>query len=166
MAREIEAELDPASLHQYLTFLWVPDPKTMFRRILKLPAGHYATLRSGDLKITQYWDLTFPAASQTYARSEDDLAQEVRERFRRCVESQMISDVPIGAFLSAGLDSSGIVAMMCGAAERGATARQPVRTYTITFPRKYRVGETTLDDPGSRHPTGTPPGMREPTHHG
>jgi len=46
----IEAELDPQSLHQYLTFLWVPDPKTMFRRILKLPAGHYAILRDGELK--------------------------------------------------------------------------------------------------------------------
>lgn len=143
----IEAELDPASLHQYLTFLWVPDPKTMFRRILKLPAGHYATLRNGELKITQYWDLTFPPASQTYTRSEADLTADVRWRFRRSVEAQMVSDVPIGAFLSAGLDSSSIVAMMCGAATRGATVRQPVRTYTITFPRKYRVGETTLDDP-------------------
>jgi asparagine synthase (glutamine-hydrolysing) len=137
----IEAELDPASLHQYLTFLWVPDPKTMFRSILKLPAGHYATLRNGELKITQYWDLTFPAEHQTYTRSEDDLAEEVRERFRHSVEAQMVSDVPIGAFLSAGLDSSGIVAMMSRA------ATQPIRTYTITFPSKYRVGETTLDDP-------------------
>src|SRR5579863_2429133 len=138
---EIEAELDPESLHQYLTFLWVPDPKTMFRRILKLPAGHYATLRNGELKLTQYWDLTFPAANQTYARSEADLAEEVSERFRRSVEAQMVSDVPIGAFLSAGLDSSGIVAMMAKA------TKQPVHTYTITFPQKYRVGETTLDDP-------------------
>src|SRR5271170_3002254 len=58
----------------------------------------------------------------------------------------MISDVPIGAFLSAGLDSSSIVAMMTRATKSRAT-HQPVRTYTITFPRKYRVGETTLDDP-------------------
>src|SRR5579863_5212036 len=137
----IEAELDPESLRQYLTFLWVPDPKTMFRRILKLPAGHYATFSRGELKLTQYWDLTFPPADQTYARSEADLAEEVREHFRRSVEAQMVSDVPIGAFLSAGLDSSGIVAMMKRA------TNQPVRTYTITFPPKYRVGETTLDDP-------------------
>jgi len=151
----IEAELDPESLHQYLTFLWVPDPKTMFRRILKLPAGHHAILRDGELKLTQYWDLTFPAADQTYARSEDDLAEEIRERFRRSVEAQMISDVPIGAFLSAGLDSSSIVAMMSRATSQATMAQattarathQPVRTYTISFPRKYRVGETTLDDP-------------------
>jgi asparagine synthase (glutamine-hydrolysing) len=138
---EIEAEIDLESLHQYLTFLWVPDPKTMFRGIYKLPAGHCATFRDGELKIRQYWDLRFPRADAAYPRSEADLADEVRERFRHSVERQMVSDVPIGAFLSAGLDSSSIVAMMCRA------AKQPVRTYTITFPHKYRVGETTLDDP-------------------
>src|SRR5581483_2526852 len=138
---EVESELDPESLHQYLTFLWVPDPRTMFRGILKLPAGHYAILRDGELKITQYWDLAFPPTNHSYSRSEQELAEEVRERFRKSVEAQMVSDVPIGAFLSAGLDSSSIVAMM-----RDAT-HQPVRTYTITFPRKYRVGESTLDDP-------------------
>jgi asparagine synthase (glutamine-hydrolysing) len=137
----IDAELDPESLHQYLTFLWVPDPKTMFRRIVKLPAGHYAVLREGNLKLTQYWDLTFPSADQTYARSEPELSEEVRERFRRSVAAQMVSDVPVGAFLSAGLDSSSIVAMMMQA------TRKPVRAYTITFPERYRVGETTLDDP-------------------
>lgn len=138
---ELEAELDPQALHQYLTFLWVPDPKTMFRRIMKLPAGHYAILRNGELKIQQYWDLTFPSANHRYTRSEAELAEEVRERFRKSVQAQMVSDVPIGAFLSAGLDSSSIVAMMRQATE------QPVRTYTITFPSKYRVGENTLDNP-------------------
>lgn len=138
---EVKAELDPESLHQYLTFLWVPDPSTMFRHILKLPAGHYATLRDGKLRLTQYWDLTFPPTSHSYLRSEDELTEEIRDRFRRSVEAQMVSDVPIGAFLSAGLDSSSIVAMMAKATNR------PIRTYTITFPRKYRVGESTLDDP-------------------
>ena len=137
----MEASLDPESLHQYLTFLWVPDPKTMFQGIFKLPAGHYAILRGGELRITQYWDLTFPPQNHAFSRSEGELAEEVRERFRRSVEGQMVSDVPLGAFLSAGLDSSSIVAMMARATD------QPVRTYTITFPRKYRVGETTLDDP-------------------
>src|SRR5713226_1845964 len=138
----IEAELDPESLHQYLTFLWVPDPRTMFRGIHKLPAGHSAIFLCVQLFITKYWDLTFPSANATYPCSENELAEEIRERFRRSVEAQMISDVPIGAFLSAGLDSSSIVAMMSRA------TRKPVRTYTITFPQKYRVGETTLDDPG------------------
>jgi asparagine synthase (glutamine-hydrolysing) len=137
----IEVELDPQALHQYLTFLWVPDPRTMFRGILKLPAGRYAILRDGELKITQYWDLTFPQAGHTCTRSEGDLADEVRERLARSVQAQMISDVPVGAFLSAGLDSSSIVALMRLATD------QAVRTYTITFPPKYRVGETTLDDP-------------------
>lgn len=137
----IAAELDLESLHQYLTFLWVPDPKTMFRGIFKLPAGHYAVLKAGELTVTKYWDLTFPPKDHSYSRSENDLAEEIRERFLRSVAAQMVSDVPIGAFLSAGLDSSSIVAMMAGA------TTQPVRTYTITFPRKYRVGETALDDP-------------------
>ena len=137
----IAAELELQALHQYLTFLWVPDPATMFRGIVKLPAGHYAIYRNGELKITQYWDLTFPSASASYPRREADLADEIRERFRQSVEAQMISDVPVGAFLSAGLDSSSIVDMMARA------TAQSVKTYTITFPRKYRVGESTLDDP-------------------
>jgi asparagine synthase (glutamine-hydrolysing) len=138
----VEAEMDYESLHQYLTFLWVPEPKTMFKEIFKLPAGHCATFRDGELRIRQYWDLCFPPANAVYAGSEADLADELRERFRHSVDAQMVSDVPIGAFLSAGLDSSSIVAMMC----RRKT-QQPVRTYTITFPRKYRVGENALDDP-------------------
>ena len=137
----VTAEMDADALHQYLTFLWVPDPKTMFRDIFKLPAGHYGIFRNGEFTLTQYWDLTFPDAGHTFRRSEDDLAEEIRERFRRSVENQMISDVPVGAFLSAGLDSSSIVAMM------SRVVKNPLRTYTVTFPEKYRVGETALDDP-------------------
>jgi len=137
----IAAEMDAHALHQYLTFLWVPDPKTMFRGIHKLPAGHSATFRDGKLKIESYWDLTFPPAGHEYLFEEADLSHEIRERFRASVEAQMVSDVPVGAFLSAGLDSSSIVAMM------SRTARRPLRTYTVTFPDKYRVGENTLDDP-------------------
>jgi asparagine synthase (glutamine-hydrolysing) len=138
---QVRVELDLEALHQYLTFLWVPDPQTMFRGIYKLPAGHCATFRSGEFNIRQYWDLNFPPANAVYPRSEADLADEIRARFRHSVDSQMISDVPVGAFLSAGLDSSAIVAMMARA------AKQPVRTYTVTFPEQYRFGENTLDDP-------------------
>ena len=136
----IEASINREALDQYLTFLWVPDPATMFEGIRKLPAGHYALWQDGALKINQYWDLTFPGAEHHFERRHDELAEEIRERFCASVEQQMVSDVPIGAFLSAGLDSSSIVAAMA--------RKQPVRTYTITFPEKYRVGETTIDDPG------------------
>jgi len=119
----------------------VPDPKTMFRDILKLPAGHHGVWRDGELKLAKYWDLSFPAKDAAFPRSEGELEAEVRERFGRSVKSQMVSDVPLGAFLSAGLDSSSIVATLSQATQ------QPVRTYTITFPAKYRVGEKTLDDP-------------------
>ena len=135
----IEASMSRDALDQYLTFLWVPDPLTMFEGIRKLPAAHYALWQGGELRIKQYWDLTLPEAGHHFERRQADLAQEIRERFCASVEEQMVSDVPIGAFLSAGLDSSSIVAAMA--------RKQPVRTYTITFPEKYRVGESTIDDP-------------------
>ncbi|MDQ2730122.1 MAG: asparagine synthase (glutamine-hydrolyzing), partial [Armatimonadota bacterium] len=135
------AEVDLEALDQYLTFLWVPDPLTMFRGVLKIPAGHYALFENGHLEISQYWDLSFPPAGFSYASTEADLVEELRERFKKSVQGQMISDVPLGAFLSAGLDSTSIVAAMAGSTDR------PVRTYTISFPAKYRVGESTIDDP-------------------
>jgi asparagine synthase (glutamine-hydrolysing) len=140
----IQVSMSMEALDKYLTFLWVPDPLTMFEGILKLPAGHYAVWQNGKFKLEQYWDLTFPPANHLWngggvARTESDLADEIRDRFCASVEEQMVSDVPIGAFLSAGLDSSSIVAALA--------RKQPVRTYTISFPEKYRVGETTLDDP-------------------
>jgi len=137
----VDARIDLQALDQYLTFLWVPDPRTLFEGIYKLPAGHRAVFRDGRLEISQYWDLNFPPERHEFRLSEETLAHEIRERFRHSVEQQMVSDVPLGAFLSAGLDSSSIVAMMAR------TAKKPLRTYTITFPEKYRKGENTLDDP-------------------
>jgi asparagine synthase (glutamine-hydrolysing) len=137
----LQAEIDLEALHQYLTFLWVPDPKTMFKGIEKLEAGHYAIFKNGILSITEYWDITYPPAGTEYLLDEKEILLQVRERFRNAVRRQMISDVPIGAFLSGGIDSSSIVAMMAQ------LDGEPVQTYTVTFPRKYRRGETTLDDP-------------------
>jgi len=138
---DITAELDLEGLDQFLTFLWVPDPNTIFRNIYKLPAAHYALFRGGELTIRKYWDLSFPNRDAEYSLSEAELTEQIRSHVHDSVRRQMISDVPLGAFLSAGMDSTSIVAMM---ADRGA---QPVKTYTITFPTKYRVGEITLDDP-------------------
>ena len=136
-----ERAIDYDALNQYLTFLWVPDPATLFKDVLKLPPGHCATFRNGKLTISQYWDLEFPPAGSIPARSEADLQEETRERLHRAVKRQMIADVPIGVFLSAGLDSSTIAALVAQ------ESTKPVRTYTITFPDKFRVGENRLDDP-------------------
>jgi asparagine synthase (glutamine-hydrolysing) len=144
----IDAELDPEALHQYLTFLWVPDPGTMFRGIRKLPAGHYGIFRNGQLKLTKYWDLTFPSAGASYPKSEDELAEEIRERFRRSVKSQMISDVPIGAFLSAGLDSSSIVAMMSHASRR-ALIPSPSRPSIAWVKMRWMIPKLQLAWPGA-----------------
>ena len=136
----IRREISFEALNQYLTFLWVPDPATMFDGILKLPAGHYATFKNGRLEISEYWDLEFPSREHRFDAKEAELAEELRERFTASVKAQMLSDVPLGAFLSAGLDSSSIVAAMAQ------SSADPVRTYTIAFPNKYRRGEITLDD--------------------
>jgi asparagine synthase (glutamine-hydrolysing) len=137
----LERELEPAAVHQFLSILWVPDPLTVIKGIYKLPAGHYALYRGAELKISQYWDLQFPSINAAFpSRDERDLAAEVRQRFFATVKSQMLSDVPIGAFLSAGLDSSGIVAAMAQ------QSSNPVNTFTIGFPKGNCKGEVMLDD--------------------
>lgn len=137
----VDRELDFAAVHQFLSILWVPDPRTVIEGIQKLPAGHYGLYDGTELKISQYWDLQFPAENSCLLpHDERELAAEVRRRFFESVKSQMLSDVPVGAFLSAGLDSSGIVAAM---------ARQssvPVNTFTIGFPKHYCNGEVMMDD--------------------
>ena len=136
----LERRINLQALQQYLTFLWVPDPLTMFDGIYKLPAGHFAVFRDGKLTVQKYWDLQFPPADYEFRANETELAAELRSRFVATVKSQMLSDVPLGSFLSAGLDSSGIVAAMAQGNE------EPVRTYTIAFPAKYRIGHVTMDD--------------------
>jgi asparagine synthase (glutamine-hydrolysing) len=136
----VEREVDLFALRQYLTLLWTPDPRTMFRGIEKLPAGHFGVFRNGQLSIEQFWDLKYPAAGHRFGGDERELAEELRTRFGAVVRSQMLSDVPLGAFLSAGIDSSAIVAAMAEASSG------PVRTFTIAFPEKYRRGEVHLDD--------------------
>ena len=103
--------------------------------------GHYAVFEDGELKVSEYWDLKLNAKGSYSQRSERELIPELRERFFASVQRQTVADVPIGAFLSGGIDSTAIV---------GAMARSnsiPVRTYTITFPSKHRLGFKTLDDP-------------------
>lgn len=116
--------INPEALQDYLTFLWVPSPKSMFQGINKLPAGHTATLDEHGLRTRQYWDLHFPEPSR---ESETALREEFLERLGEAVDSHRLADVPVGAFLSGGLDSSAVVAMM---ARRGSG---PVVTSSIGF---------------------------------
>ena len=139
---DVRAAVDRRALNQYLTFLWVPDPLTLFKGIVKLPAGHIGVFERGRLTTRQYWDLELPEAGHAFARSEVSLTADMRMRLDDAVSSQLRSDVPLGAFLSAGLDSSTIVASMTRSRRTN-----NVRTYTIAFPSKFRVGESTLDDP-------------------
>ena len=136
-----QRRINPQALDQYLSFLWVPDPLTMFDGVFKLPAGHYAIFQDGRLNVTEYWDYRLPPADHAFERTEEELAEELRERFGAAVQSQMRSDVPLGAFLSAGLDSSGIVASMAQA------SNAPVRTFTIAFPPDDTSSAFPFDDP-------------------
>jgi asparagine synthase (glutamine-hydrolysing) len=138
---DFDLQVSPEALQQYLTFLWVPEPLTMFEGVLKLPPGHFAIFRRGEFRIEQYWNLTIPGTDAAYTHSEEELVEAVRAELARSVRQQMRSDVPVGAFLSGGLDSSCIVSMMKSA---GTPA---LKTYSISFAARDRVGENTLDDP-------------------
>jgi len=86
------------ALDKYLTFLWVPDPLTMFEESSSCQRGTMRFGKTASSESKQYWDLTFPPANHPFERTEADLADEIRERFCASVEQQMVSDVPIGAF--------------------------------------------------------------------
>jgi asparagine synthase (glutamine-hydrolysing) len=128
-------ELEPTALADFLTFLWVPDPKTAFRNILKLPPGHYAWADRNGFEVTQWWDLRF----EPEERSESDWRDEVRAAVDAAVRRQMVSDVPLGSFLSGGVDSSAIVAAMKSANER-------VSTWSIGFAEEDLEHEIVPDD--------------------
>lgn len=138
---DYEFDMNYQSLHQYMTFLWVPEPHTMVDGVHKLPAGHYGIYENASFTVTKFWEPGYPVAGSIQRVDDSELAREIRERFSRVVQSQMQSDVPLGAFLSAGLDSSSIVACM---AQHSSSA---IHTYTITFPERYRKGEIAIDDP-------------------
>ena len=109
-APDVPRELNHQALFDYVGFEFVPAPETMFRGIGKLPAGHYALLENGDCTIDAYWDLSL--APNADRLSYDDAVEKERELLDYAVKSHLVSDVPLGVFLSGGLDSSAIVAMM------------------------------------------------------
>lgn len=119
------AEVNREGLLNYFYFGYIPDPQSAFRNIHKLPPGHLLEYRSGRLEVKRYWDI--PAYSTRESISEEECLEELEKRLAEAVRLRLISDVPLGAMLSGGVDSSIIVALMAKASSR------PVKTFTIGF---------------------------------
>jgi asparagine synthase (glutamine-hydrolysing) len=134
----VERTPDRDAILSTLMLLWVPEPKTGFDGIFKLEAGHHATWRDGVLRTTQYWDV--PIGETGIERSEEEYLEELRAILERSVRRQMISDVPVGALLSGGLDSSLVVALM------RKISGGSISTYTIAFTEEDKRLEAMPDD--------------------
>ena len=104
-------ELDSLAMHDYLSLRFIPPPRTIFKHIQKLPPAHTLVFHDGEIRLRRYWQLSF---REKLTMSEPEIIEALREQLKRTVESHLISDVPIGAFLSGGLDSSLIVAILTG----------------------------------------------------
>lgn len=135
---EVTRALDEESLYHYLTFLTTPAPRTLFRDIQKLPAGHLLVVkRNGTTELKQYWDALPPETipAETAARTEAQHSEEILRLLRDSIRKRMMSDVPFGVFLSGGVDSSANVALM------SELMSQPVRTYTVGFEDNDELNE-------------------------
>ncbi|MBN2010331.1 asparagine synthase (glutamine-hydrolyzing) [candidate division KSB1 bacterium] len=120
---EIPRRVDLQALDNFLTFEYIPAPLSIFQDIKKLPAGYSLTLRNNDIKVRNFWDVNFDinGATETTAK------QDIRELLQDAVKIRLMSDVPLGAFLSGGIDSSSIVALMAN------VMKEPVKTFSIGF---------------------------------
>lgn len=121
---EVKKEINHEALDHYLSLQYIPSPLTIFRSIYKLPPAHYLTLQDGKIEIKKYWWLDFNKKS---VLTEDEWKKSILDKLREAVSLRMISDVPLGAFLSGGIDSSAIVAIM------STLSRIPVKTFSIGF---------------------------------
>jgi asparagine synthase (glutamine-hydrolysing) len=120
----VRAAIDSAALGEYLALGYVPAPYSMFAGIRKLPPASLLICEEGDCRVQRYWKL--PEGVDD-SMSESDWTETVLAHLERAVVSQMVSDVPLGAFLSGGIDSSSVVALMAKHSD------QPVKTYSIGF---------------------------------
>lgn len=126
------AEVDPEGVLQFFYFGYVPDPMSAFRKIQKLPGGYLLEYQAGEIKVRRYWDL--PAYGSLAPASEEECLDELECRLTEAVRIRLISDVPLGALLSGGVDSSIVVALMAR------TSSGPVKTFSIGF-REERYNE-------------------------
>jgi asparagine synthase (glutamine-hydrolysing) len=121
---EIPRRLNAEALDLFLTYEFIAAPHTIFEGVKKLPPAHAMSIERGVVRTWAYWH---PPSDAEWGRSDEAWASELRETLTRAVRSQMMSDVPLGAFLSGGIDSSTIVGLMSQASER------PVKTFSIAF---------------------------------
>ncbi len=120
-----DRQMDPGAIDAYLTYQYVPHPRTIFQCAAKLPPGHFAVYQDDRLEVKAYWNPNFSHETDI---SEHDATSRVQELLEDAVRLRMRSDVPLGAFLSGGIDSSLIVALM----QRNSS--QPIQTFSIGFP--------------------------------
>jgi len=136
----ISRELDPYAVEEYFALGYVPEPRTILKRVYKLEPGFtllYARYASNPL-IQQYWDVPFKPLGHAY--SEHELEQELLDRLREAIRIRLVAEVPLGAFLSGGVDSSAVVALMAGL-----NPDKPVNTCSIGFgDPKYNETEYAL----------------------
>jgi asparagine synthase (glutamine-hydrolysing) len=105
----LSKEIDLEALSDYFSFQYVPAPKTIYRNVRKLRAAHYAIVDASGIREVPYWDLRFEDGNQ---RTEEEWCETFLDEYRTAVKSRLVSDVPLGAFLSGGVDSSSVVALM------------------------------------------------------
>ena len=104
-------ELDPLAMHDYLSLRFISPPSTIFMGIRKIPPAHTLVFQNGQITLRRYWHLSF---HEKLRLTEPELLDALRDQLKRTVQSHLISEVPVGAFLSGGLDSSMIVAILAG----------------------------------------------------
>lgn len=123
----VSREIDPAAIHYHLAYLWAPAPSTMLRQVKKLPPGTALVVRDGRVaRRWRYYDI--PYDGKRLVKNDSEIAGELAARIKAAVKRQLVSDVPMGAMLSGGLDSSAVVAMAMQA-----EPSYPLRCYTIAF---------------------------------
>ena len=124
VAGAVDRTIDPEALDHYLSFLYVPRDRAIFKGIRKLPPGHYLTFQDGRLDVHQYWQI---GTAEPFRGTAAEAAQALESVLADAVTSHMMADVPLGAFLSGGVDSSVVVGLMARASSR------PVKTFSIGF---------------------------------
>lgn len=123
-AGAVDVSVDVESLDHYLTFLYTPRDRSIFKNVHKLPPGHLLRWRHGRLEARAYWQID---SRETFRGTSEEAAEHLRFVLADAVRSHMVSDVPLGAFLSGGVDSSAIVGLMAELSDR------PVKTFSIGF---------------------------------